>query len=114
MTSPAPSRWYAARQRRVEWQAMLVLDAIRRITADEVRCRIIREGVPLEFTVRFERLDYGIRGLNLEGMSPRESWELSNRDEFRALTKTLWAYVDGARVILPQEIVSDWTMTGAS
>jgi len=92
---------------------MLVLDEVTRIDADHVRCRIIREGVPLEFTVRFEQFEPGIRGLNLEGISRRESWELSNRDEFRALLKTLWAYVDGASLVLPKAIDSDWPMTGA-
>jgi hypothetical protein len=97
-----------------EWEAMLVLDEVIQITADQLRCRIIREGVPLQFTVRFAQFDEGIRGMNLEGISPRESWELSNRDEFRALLKTLWAHLDGAPVILPKEIHSDWTMPGAS
>ena len=90
---------------------MFLLDEVTRIDVDRVRARIIRDGHPLEFTVRFEQFEAGIRGMNLEGMTPKESWELSNRDEFRALLKTLCAYVDGAELKLPREIHSDWTKT---
>jgi len=36
------------------------------------------------------------------------AWELGNCDEFRAFMKTVIAYIDGAPVAVPQEIVSDW------
>ncbi len=87
---------------------MFVLEEVTRIDADRVRCRISREKIPLEFTVRFEQFEAGIRGMYLEGILQSESWELSNRDEFRALQKVLWAYVDGVTLVLPKAIESDW------
>jgi hypothetical protein len=92
---------------------MLTLDQLERISADEIRCRITREGGPAEFTVRFSQHDDGLRTLELEGMSPKESWDLRNCDEYRAFMRTLWAYADGASVMLPKKIVSDWA-TGTS
>jgi hypothetical protein len=86
---------------------MLVLDQLTRLSAEEVRCRITRDGKPSEFTVRISQSD-SMRGFNLERLSKALTWELSNCDEFRALLKTIGAYVDGASVALPKEIVSDW------
>ncbi len=62
----------------------LVLENLVPISADRVRCRILREGISSEFTVRFTQLDEGIRGLEYEGMSPKETRDLSDRDEFKA------------------------------
>jgi hypothetical protein len=88
---------------------MLVLDQLTRLSANEILCRITLEATPLEFKVRLTQPDDGLRGMNFEGMPPRLSWELSNCDEFRAFMKTIWAYVDGASLILPKEIVPDWS-----
>jgi hypothetical protein len=86
---------------------MLVLNQLTRLSSDEVRCRITRNGEPSEFTVRLSQHGGIIRTLNLEGVPPALKWELSNGDEFRAFLKTVSAYADGASVALPKEIVSD-------
>jgi hypothetical protein len=88
---------------------MLVLDQLVRLSADEVRCRITRDGKSFEFTVRFSQQGEALRTLDLEGLPPTSYWELRNCDEYRAFVKILWAYEDGASVALPKEIVSDWT-----
>ena len=91
---------------------MLVLDQLARLSADQVRCRITRDGKSSEFTVRFSQQGEALRTLDLEGLPPTLYWELRNCDEYRAFMKTLWAYADGASVALPKEIVSDWTTEG--
>jgi hypothetical protein len=91
---------------------MLVLDQLARLSADEVRCRITRDGTSWEFTVRFSRQGEALRTLDLEGLSPTSYWELRNCDEYRAFMKILWAYADGASVELPKEIIADWTSEG--
>ena len=52
--------------------------------------------------------------MEIEGISWKETWELSNRDDFKPLMRTVCAYADGVQVMLPKEIDGGWTMTERS
>jgi hypothetical protein len=81
---------------------MLIINQLTRLSAEEIGARIALDGKPLEFTVRISH-DGSIRTCNLEGLSRALKWELSHRDECRALLKAVCVFADGASVALPKE-----------
>lgn len=89
---------------------MLVIGHLTRTPADLIHCRLLCEGRPQEFTARLTQLGEGIRGLEYEGISSKEIHGLSNRDDFKAFLRALWAFADGATVTLPQRVDVDSVM----
>ena len=91
---------------------MIILDEITSISADRLRCRITRNGVCSELTVKFTQDSSGIESLNFEGMLEKERFEFVRCEGITVFVKILWTFFRGEFTAeLPVEITSDWEYT---
>ncbi len=87
---------------------MLTIQSLARIGADVVRCRLTKDDREFNFDCRIAHEDGSLRGLNTEGLSAEDEWDLANLDEYRAFMKTFWKFVDGMRFDFPVQLEHDW------
>ena len=88
---------------------MFILCRLERRSSGDIACEIERDGVRVEYTIRVRQFEDEPRAMSFVDLPLRDEKELENCDEFRALSKIIWRFVDGAIPSLPMTIVSDWS-----
>jgi hypothetical protein len=86
---------------------MIIINKLSRPSASTVVCEIELDQSRKTFIVDINYYDDPLRGMSFRGVTPKQSWELSARDDWKPFLKTIWRYIDGEQLIFPRTIAAD-------
>lgn len=86
----------------------MVLERLGWLGPDRLSASVDVDGSSLQFEIAFADSDLGVRSINLDGLLPADYFRLVNRDEYRALLKTVLRFAETSEdFTLPVRIESD-------